>query len=147
MLFRWWWATCLLLLVVAVGRAGEAEKELEKLQGDWVAVSGETGGRPLLPKEVEQIKMTIKEDKWISAGIVKGTYALTLDPTADPKHLEMKGTEGPLKGTVSLCIYKLDGDTLTVCTGTSKTRPKDFVSKGNQQLESFHLFVFKRVKP
>jgi uncharacterized protein (TIGR03067 family) len=139
----------LLLLVVAVGRAGEAEKELEKLQGDWVAMSGEHDGRPLLPLEVQQIKMTIKEDKWILTGRVKGAHTLTLDPSANPKQLDLNGTEGPLKGSVYLSIYKLDGDTLTVCTGTRKTRPKDFVTEGDlsKPEAAFHLYIFKRVKP
>jgi uncharacterized protein (TIGR03067 family) len=72
----------------------------------------------------------------------KGTT--TVDATKSPKQLDIKGTDGPNKDKTLLCIYTLDGDTLTVCYDLSgKARPTEFKSTTGTQL---FLATYKRVK-
>jgi uncharacterized protein (TIGR03067 family) len=143
MVSRFFMAWGLLLLFAVASPAGEAEKELERLQGDWVAVYEEINGVPCKEGEFPRIEMTIKGDKWISKVGLKSTFTLTLTPTADPKQIDMKCSEGAFAG-LYLGIYKLDGDTFTICDSSGeKTRPTGFATKGSFDLK---LHVFKRVK-
>jgi uncharacterized protein (TIGR03067 family) len=144
MFYRCSVAFCLLFLSSAVAHAGEVEKELEQLQGDWVAVFREVSGIAFKANEFPRIEMTIKEDKWISKVGNKSTFTITLDPRVEPKQFDKKCTEGPLAG-IYPGIYKLEGDMLTIISnGGGKDRPKTFSTKDNP---SFHLYVFKRMKP
>jgi uncharacterized protein (TIGR03067 family) len=135
----------LFLLAVTV-RADEVEKELEKWQGDWVAVSGELAGLTCRAEELRAVKVTIQGDKWIGTGSGgTTTYSITLDLTTDPKRLDLKGVEGKWAGRLFLGIYKLEGDMLTVCKGHGdNSRPTEFATKVRT---SHQLTVFKRVKP
>jgi uncharacterized protein (TIGR03067 family) len=141
-------AACVLLLLVTAGRAGEVEKELEKMQGDWVAVRSESAGFSIDlndGKGVPPIAMTINGDKWIATRPTQATLMLMLNPTAEPKELDQKCLEGRNQGTVFLGIYKVEGDTLIVCSNSGgKTRPTDFTTKGKPGI---WLYVYKRVKP
>lgn len=68
----------------------------------------------------------------------------TIDPTKTPKHLDLTFDRIGL----SPGIYKIEGDTLTLCRGSSRGkaggdgRPKEF-KNGNRAL----LREWKRVKP
>jgi uncharacterized protein (TIGR03067 family) len=69
---------------------------------------------------------------------------LTLDPTKEPKTIDLKFTEGPEKGNTSYGIYELKGDDLKLClTIAGKNRPTSFAAapKGGHALE-----VLKREK-
>jgi uncharacterized protein (TIGR03067 family) len=58
----------------------------------------------------------------------EGTF--NLDETASPKTIDMTFTKGPEKGNTALGIYKLEGDTWTIClTVTAKERPTKFATK------------------
>ena len=140
-----------LLLVAADQPAKDAAKEdRDKLQGEWVMVSVELPPKVRKPDE-EQIKrsgLVVKDDTWqmITNGKEASKMPFTIDPTKDPKEIDFKvkigegvkvkgGNEFTLKG-----IYKLDGDTLTLCRTVLGTddRPKEF--KAGEVL----LAVYKR---
>jgi uncharacterized protein (TIGR03067 family) len=58
----------------------------------------------------------------------EGTFKL--DESRAPKTIDMTFTIGPEKGNTALGIYKLDGDTWTIClTVTAKERPTTFATK------------------
>jgi uncharacterized protein (TIGR03067 family) len=135
-----------LLLVPAAPAQDEAKnKDLKALEGTWTVTSVERDG---------------KEDKALSGAtrVHSGTrYTLTpkngtavpgmfkIDPGQSPRTIDMTPTAGRYKGKTLLGIYKLEGDTLTICFAEpGKDRPTEFVSKPGT---GWVLAVHQRGKP
>ena len=81
----------------------DAKKELQKLQGTWVMVSGELGGKKAVDDHVNRGKIVYEGDKiqitvpnqtteTIIAEIVK------IDPTKNPKEMHFIRRERPQRG-------------------------------------------------
>ena len=69
---------------------------------------------------------------------------IKVDPTQNPKTMDQIAPEGkPFQGAVCRCLYKLEGDTLTICNRMElgDVRPKEFTSKG-----MFAIYGYKREK-
>jgi uncharacterized protein (TIGR03067 family) len=137
---------CLTALLPAPDTAvDEAKKELERIQGTWVATRIEINGRPT---NLGGSKLICTGDQYVQmAGdqevVERGTHKL--DPTKKPKHMDITITGGEQKGLTQLGIYELEGDTLKMCVSEagSKERPKDFSTKpGTGQI----FVTFKREK-
>jgi uncharacterized protein (TIGR03067 family) len=128
------------LLIAADSPRGDAKKDLDRIQGSWVAASGESKGNAIPDEQVKGTKFVLKGDKY--SYTVGDTYqeegTLKVDPTKKPKTIDVTIAEGDDKGETQLGIYELDKDTLKLCfapPGKDKTRPKDFsTNAGNQQL-------------
>jgi uncharacterized protein (TIGR03067 family) len=135
------------LLLGADEPAKDVKMEMELLQGEWMMISEEAKGETIPEAIVSKTKLTIKGDKWATetplfAGAVSTSIA-KLDPSKDPKEIDLKPF-GENKHE-AIGIYKLEGDTLTICANTSKEtkeRPKEFKTTS----ESGILAVWKRVK-
>jgi uncharacterized protein (TIGR03067 family) len=50
-----------------------------------------------------------------------------LEPTDEPKAIDLTSTSNPNKGEKSFGIYRVEGDALTICLG--KERPTEFSGK------------------
>jgi len=125
----------------------KAEADLKSVVGKWTVEKAELGGvdRTELFKA---LKFEILEGAKYSVEIGKekdeGTF--TVDPAKSPKEIDITSTAGPNKGKLIKAIYKIDGDTLTVCyeLGTDKgTRPEKFESKPKTAV---FLVTYKREK-
>jgi uncharacterized protein (TIGR03067 family) len=133
-------------VLVAADAKDDAKKDLEKLQGNWVMVSGERNGEALPDEQIKALKRTIKDEEFTvmrdSETLAKGKF--TIDPSKSPKTIDVTITEGDNKDKKMLGIYEIDGDNYKVCFAPfDKDRPKEFSSKGEEGLT---LSVWKREK-
>jgi uncharacterized protein (TIGR03067 family) len=120
--------------------------DLAKLQGTWEARLG--------PKAEARWVLTIDGRRVVSRFLrdgrevarVRGT--VKVDDAADPRRLDVVGIVDPAgqKGDDLLAIYRLDGDSLTLCHGTPGAgRPARFEERGGgPNLPT--LNAFKRVR-
>lgn len=138
----------LLLLAALPALAEDAKKaELAKLAGAWKIISLQVGGREVLQADTPEIKVTILADRMKFPGAKdSGEFMLKIDPTTNPKVLDVLAVNGNNKGDVFEGIYELAGDTLQICIRTpagTKDRPTEFASKVDTGLV---LLKFERAK-
>jgi len=119
----------------------EEKDDLAKIQGTWRLERGDSAGVPIPPNEVEKISIVYKQQSYVFIeGDVREEVGFTIDPKQNPK--TMDGVRKP-KG-VSLKIYKLEGDTLTVCSALpGQPRPTSFNTNKDNRWE---MLVLKRSK-
>lgn len=109
----------------------QTQRDLDSLQGAWHVTALEVDGNKMPESMLAGSQITVKGSKFdtVSMGAAY-SGALTLDETAKPKTFDLKFTDGPEKGNTNLGIYKLTGDTWTLCLATrGKIRPKTFSTK------------------
>jgi uncharacterized protein (TIGR03067 family) len=120
------WKTTLiaaaLLLLWSVGApfaagvgGAEAEKELQKLQGTWVMVSGELDGKKAADEHVSRSKIIYEGDKGLL--VVPNQTPETIifeivriDHTKSPKEMHFIRRSGPNAGKTIIAIYEFEGD-------------------------------------
>jgi uncharacterized protein (TIGR03067 family) len=117
-----------------------AKAALDRLVGIWVPV-GKTFDGEVLDQEGDEVAFTRRE----MYGDGQLVFRYELDPSRNPKQIDLTAGDKQIPG-----IYKLDGDTLTICLtlpdddGNLGERPKRFsAGKG----ERTGLLVFRRFKP
>jgi RNA polymerase sigma factor (sigma-70 family) len=121
----------------------DAVKDEEKILGTWDYVSVETKGENLPQKEIKGARMIFAAEGKFTAinskGEKKGTYKL--DPAKKPREITTTNDDGKKH----LGIYKLDGDTLTICMHQEDgaARPTEFATSKDTKLV---LVVLKREK-
>lgn len=125
-----------LLAVVALAGAAKDEdankKDLEKMQGDWAAVSMVRDGMPFPKDDAQSFFRTVKADKYsvfhFNESVNKGT--ITIDAAKNPKTMDAlpEGTDDKAKAILG--IYEFDGEMLKICfAAPGKERPTSFESK------------------
>jgi uncharacterized protein (TIGR03067 family) len=135
-----------LMLLAFAGRDSQAvpnrpsRKELIRadklqLQGNWVMVRWQRGASVVVYNPNEKFYVwTIRGDRLAARQGALGwsiNATFTLDPTQTPKTMDAIELAGPNQGKIDRFIYRLDGDTLTVChRGIGQARAKDFTGKG-----------------
>jgi uncharacterized protein (TIGR03067 family) len=127
-------AVCGLILGVGLSLAGVLPAGAQAaLQGNWIATKAETNGAA--SPEVVGHRLSFSGDHFaIKSKAGKAVYAGTVrtDPKAKPAVIDFAHTLGALNGKTWKGIYKLDGDTLTVCDNAAdlaKGRPAAFEAK------------------
>jgi uncharacterized protein (TIGR03067 family) len=106
-------------------RGTPQSKELAALQGTWVPLPYEEGGKPA--RSDLNFRQIIKGDKVIFQvnGETKAEGKVVLDPTQNPRHLDFQFTSGQ----TDLIIYVRVGDHVIYCGNRDgKTRPTEFAS-------------------
>jgi uncharacterized protein (TIGR03067 family) len=108
-----------------------AKKDLELLKGTWSFATVVNDGEKQQPTKRGEEPLTItfagerleikRGDRFVQSG------TLRLDPSKDPKAIDLTIAEGEGKGTVQLGIYELKGLTFRTCIDPrGKNRPKEF---------------------
>ncbi len=143
------WAVLLGALVLAdePKKAEPDRQELKKLTGHWVVVEQVHGGKKTPLKELAALSMevaggrlTIRE----GTDIKEDSRIVELAPRAKPAGIDLKILSGSDINKVVKGIYRLQGDTLTVCVAEpDRDRPTAFAAKEGT---GHTLFVFKRTK-
>ena len=139
-------ALAVALCVAADKPKPDAKKELEALQGTWVMAGLEVNGVEVPEKKLAGTTLVIKGDKY-TVKVKDSAHETTIkvDPTTDPKSIDMlfpNGTELPKLGKG---VYELDGDTLKICRhqATGEDRPTQIGSWPNTNL---FVVTWKRQK-
>jgi uncharacterized protein (TIGR03067 family) len=141
-------AVACVVLLLGADKKDDTKKDADKLQGKWVLKSAERGGKEVDLDKEEHIprSLVFKGDKVIAPG-KDGEESMPFKVGREDKLGTLDIThENDKKETREFkCLYKLDGDTLTVCVNEAKSseRPKEIAAK-----EGSHcvVAVFKREK-
>jgi uncharacterized protein (TIGR03067 family) len=107
------------------------EPDLKPFVGGWTIEKAELGGMDIT-EHLKAMKFDIREGGKYTAvlGEEKDEGSFTIDPSKSPKEMDITSTGGPNKDKLIKAIYKLDGDTMTVCYELGGgDRPKQFESK------------------
>ena len=137
-----------LVFLLAANDAKETavKKDLQKLQGTWTVVSMEMDGKLMSADARQKIKLTLHGENYVFKNGGGGNAGLyKLDPTKDPKELDIVVAGGAENGKVYLVIYKIEGNTMTQCMELSnKNRPREFTGKAGSGCA---LEIWQRQKP
>jgi uncharacterized protein (TIGR03067 family) len=124
----------------------EEKDDAKKFAGDWTITAWRQYGNDLDQDQLDTAKWTVKDDKYtfeMSGNLEEGK--LKIDSSKKTPTVDLDITEGNCKGKGQPGIYKIDGDTITLCLAKpgGTDRPTDFTStEDNQQI----LIVMKRKK-
>jgi uncharacterized protein (TIGR03067 family) len=137
-----------LTVTVAAPAPKEAPKKEATIIGEWVGEKMVAGGqeRPA-PKDGITFtfsadgKMTVKE----AARGKSEDISYKIDAKKDPREIDMMPPEKGNAGTFPSItgIYKIEGDTLTICFSVAGTRPTAFASPAGTMTM---LMTLKRLK-
>src|SRR5262249_10364197 len=107
------------LLLAADEPAKDAvKKEYEDFRGTWKFVSIEVEGKKVPEDNFKNSRLILKGDKFtVTEGQATYRGTFTMDLAKNPKTIDVTFTEGPEKGSTTLGIYELEGDTYKVCMG------------------------------
>ena len=124
-----------------------AKADVDAIQGSWVASAAEVNGGPMGADSLKLVRLRVEGDKYTwqinELGPERGT--LKLAPEKKPKALDLRCKEGNNQDRTLPAIYRLDGQTLTVCYELGDgERPKDFKAPaGTMRL----AVTYRREKP
>ena len=120
-------------------RPDAVAEEMEKFQGTWRQIAHERDGVADPPEERGwEPRVTFTGDTFVvtladGSTPIKGTFKV--DPTREPKALDLTDTFGADAGKTFLAIYALEGDRLIFCDAdASQERPTEFRTQPGQDL-------------
>ena len=139
-----------LLLTAALLMAADKKSDRDSFQGNWKLTSAETGNGKEPADEVESATLLIKDDKMTFSMTVNNErksqeLIFKLDEAKSPRQIDITEGQAGDVGAVHLGIYKLEGDTLTICKSHPPAdRPADFTTKPGEKWPM--IIVLKRQK-
>jgi len=108
------------------------------LQGTWKVMESTSKGDKVPADELKDLYLIFKDNaiNIREGGKTSENFLFLIDPTKNPKEIDLILRVGPQKGRVDRGIYQLDGDTLRICIQTNKdqARPREFASPIRSEL-------------
>jgi uncharacterized protein (TIGR03067 family) len=136
-----------LILLLYLAHAPQPGNDLKKLEGNWLMAEMEHGGKKTPAKQLAKMALEVSGNKITtreSGEITEEAVISSMDGKSKPAAFDLKITSGSDSGKVVKGIYKLDGDTLTICVAEpGKDRPEAFAGKVGT---GHTLMGFKRKK-
>jgi uncharacterized protein (TIGR03067 family) len=124
------------------------QEDLRKMQGDWVVVEGEDGGKAIAAEDLKSMRFRVTGDQYEFKQTGQGGQTVTekgtlsVDTSQKPKALDIHIVEGEQPGKTQRGIYQIDGGRLKICVSPpGEERPKEFKTKENQKDA---ILVFER---
>ena len=119
-----------LLLAAEQPKSDADKKDLERMQGDWAAVSMIHDGHKLPDDDAQSLFRTMKAEQYtvflFKKVIGKGTFKI--DALKRPKLIDFLPADTKTKPMLG--IYDFDGDAWKVCYSLpGKERPNEFTAK------------------
>jgi uncharacterized protein (TIGR03067 family) len=126
MLRRYPLALVALLLVVSASAQPDDQQEKKALDGTWNVVKLSKGTVTAAKELIDPLTFVIAGDrmKMMVKDMVVAEVELKIDPSKQPRQIDVTDLTGPQKGMVSLGIYELDGNKLKTCFFVDATDPK-----------------------
>jgi uncharacterized protein (TIGR03067 family) len=119
------------------------QNDQEALEGAWQMVSGKSNGNQVPDDLVRQTELVFAKDKL--TGKIPGierSASYRIDPSHDPRWIDITVQGGPRNGKTFYGIYELEGDSLRLCLSRktlSSDRPTEFVSTRSSDTELLEL--------
>jgi uncharacterized protein (TIGR03067 family) len=123
-------------------------EEKQKLKGMWLVTGLSGGGVPsaangisileIADESILSYRAKEKGEEVVKVKESEGEYSYELDPSQEPKHIDITLLTGPGKGTTQKGIYALKGDELRLdvfFVNPNKERPTKFNDKWTIILE------------
>ena len=131
--------------VIGAGAGAAHESRVGQLHGRWTLASAERDGKPA--DDLRGHTLTFARDAFVihaASGSVlyRGTYRTDAD--RKPAHIDLRHTEGELRGKTWLGVYALDGDRLSIADNApdlTKPRPPALATKPDS---GYVLLTFRR---
>jgi uncharacterized protein (TIGR03067 family) len=147
--------TLAMVLFITRSACCPAADERDGNQGTWQMVTAEIAGQKMPDAFAKSTRLVVQGDKYTvtvtsertDQGAVHRTDKgiVKLNAAANPKQMDITGTDGPNKGKTFKAIYERHGDSLRVCYDLSgQSRPTEFKTKPGTP--SF-LATYKLTKP
>jgi uncharacterized protein (TIGR03067 family) len=108
-----------------------AAEDLQKLQGVWEVTGGEVNGSAISESDIPPITLTITDKSYrVEREGNTDRGAFTLDPSKQPKQMDIQPGSGDGAGDKVLAIYEIGADSFRVCyAGPGDDRPKAFATE------------------
>lgn len=139
-----WQLVLVLFALLAHVAVADEPDDLKLLAGTWKPTAADLGGNKIDQMVLEKASFVVEGENYtvtVNDFVEKGS--LKLDPQKEPKALDFFPTQGNNNGKTFLCVYKIDGDALTICYSLDGTsRPENFEPLSNTLL----LVKYERVK-
>ena len=113
----------------ALAQDAGVDAELARQRGTWRTATSIYDGQEGPAEIVRSITRTVEKDHvvWKRDGKSFAGTRIVLDPSRDPKTIDVVPDGGPNRDERVLGIYKLEGDRLSICMAApGKPRPAEF---------------------
>src|ERR1043166_1125536 len=134
-----------LRLKTLAGGDGSAADDLKQLQGDWQMAGVVANGEAVPAEDLGSIVVTIKDRSFSVSNAdspMKGTF--TIDPSRQPKQMDIRPESGPDEGQLLSGIYEVSPDAFRLCYAREGApRPASFATPTDARIL---LITYKRKK-